>query len=72
MDESYRELVLRGVIDCPPCSKPMQNHLRKKFLDAQGPSMKDASARVRRTENARRYARWAETSSLSSRGERAI
>lgn len=60
----------RGRQDCRPA---MQNHLRQRFLDAQGPSMKDSAARLRRIENAKRFADWqARDTALSSTGQRPV
>lgn len=51
---------------------PLQRHLRQRFLDAQGTSMADTNARTLRAENARRYAKWAESSVLTATGNRPI
>ena len=72
IDKEISEYSLAGAIDLPPCNRPMQNHLRQCFLDAQGTSMKDSKARERRAENARRYAKWAATSALNATGNRPI
>ena len=68
--EHYDAYGVRLRADCRPA---MQNHLRQRFLDAQGPSTKDAAARTRRIENAKRFTAWqARDTALSSTGQRPV
>lgn len=61
-----------GAVDTPPCNTPMQKYLRERFAESQGSSAMDSKARAIRAENARRYARWAESSTLDATGNRPV
>ena len=54
------------------CQRSAAGHLRKRFLDAQGPSRSDKAARMRRIENAKRYEAWSQGRTLSATGQRSI